>query len=32
VEFQLAIEWAKIQALTGQQVNVLQEQLNETAQ
>jgi len=32
VEYQLAIEWAKIQALTGQQVNVLQEQSNETAQ
>ncbi len=32
VEYQLAIEWAKIQALTGQQVNVLQEQINETAQ
>jgi outer membrane protein TolC len=32
VEYQLAIEWAKIQALTGQQVNVLQEQGNEKAQ
>ncbi|WP_455208557.1 TolC family protein [Kaarinaea lacus] len=32
VEYQLAIEWAKIQALTGQQVNVLQEQKNDTAQ
>ncbi|WP_455222408.1 TolC family protein [Kaarinaea lacus] len=32
VEYQLAIEWAKIQTLTGQQVNVLQEQSNETAQ
>ncbi|MCI0506767.1 MAG: TolC family protein [Gammaproteobacteria bacterium] len=31
VEYQLAIEWAKLQALTGQQVNVLQEQSNETA-
>jgi outer membrane protein TolC len=32
VEYQLAIEWAKLQALTGQQVNVLREQSNETAQ
>lgn len=32
VEYQLAIEWAKIQALTGQPVNVLQEQSNGTVQ
>lgn len=31
VEYQLAIEWAKLQALTGEQVNVLREQSNETA-
>lgn len=32
VEYALALEWAKIQALTGQTINILQEQNNETAQ
>ena len=31
VEYQLALEWAKLQALMGQQVNVLQEQKNDAA-
>ena len=32
VEYQLALEWAKLQALMGQQINVLQEPKNDTAQ
>ena len=32
VEYSLALEWAKIQALTGQEIKILQEQNDETAQ
>lgn len=32
VEYNLAIQWAKIQALTGQNINILQEQSDDTAQ
>ncbi|WP_455201364.1 TolC family protein [Kaarinaea lacus] len=31
VEYQLALEWAKLQALMGQEINVLQEQKNDAA-
>jgi outer membrane protein TolC len=32
VEYDLAIQWAKIQALTGQTIKILQEQSDDTAQ
>jgi hypothetical protein len=32
VEYELAIQWAKIQALTGQTIKILQELANDTTQ